>query len=78
VPLLYMLKTQEEPLELIFPRRAPINASPQGMEGGFEEPLPPSLRGVAMAQVLLDVGNHPGVEHALAEVVASQQEARFS
>jgi hypothetical protein len=38
------------------------------VEGGFEEPLPPSLRGVAMAQVLLDVGNHPGAEHALAMV----------
>jgi hypothetical protein len=38
------------------------------MEGGFEEPLPPSLWGIATAQLLWDVGNHPGVDQALTMV----------
>jgi hypothetical protein len=61
-----MFKTQEEPLELIFPRKGPIDTRPQGMDGGIEEPLPPSLRGFAIARVLFDVGDHTGVENALA------------
>ena len=63
-----MFKPQEEPLELIFPRKGPIDTRPQGMDGGIEEPLPPSLRGFAMARVLCDIRDHTGVEHALAVV----------
>jgi hypothetical protein len=63
-----MFKTQEEQLELIFPRKGPSDTRPQGMDGGIEEPLPPSLRGFAMARVRFDVGDHAGGANARAIV----------
>jgi len=68
VPLVNMRNTQEEPPELIFPRNGPIDTRPHGVDGGIEEPLPPSLRGFTIARVLVDRGDHTGVEHALAIV----------
>jgi hypothetical protein len=66
--LLNMFKTQEEPLELIFPSECPINASPQGMDGGIEEPLASSLGALAVAGILFDVGDHARIENAFAIV----------
>jgi hypothetical protein len=34
--LLHVFKTQEEPLERIFPRKGPIDTSPQGMNSFVE------------------------------------------
>jgi hypothetical protein len=34
--LLNALKTKEEPLEFILPRKGPVDASPQRMNGGIE------------------------------------------
>jgi hypothetical protein len=43
--LLNALKTKEEPLECILPRKGPVDASSQRMEGGIEEPFAPLLDG---------------------------------
>ena len=65
---LQVFKSQEEPLAFVFPRKCPIDASPQGMDGGIEEPLASSLSAFAVARVLFDVGNHAGIENAFAIV----------
>src|SRR5664279_6648400 len=36
------------------------------MDGGIEQPFPPTLRGLPVAQVFLDVRNEPRVEDRLA------------
>jgi hypothetical protein len=69
VPLLNTLKTKEQPLELVFPREGPIHTSSQGMDGGIEEPLAPSLASLAVAGILCDVGDHSRIENALAIVL---------
>jgi len=67
--LLKVFKPQEEPLEFILPRKGPINARPQRMDGGIEEPLAPSLGLLTVTGILCDVGNHSSIEHALAIVL---------
>lgn len=62
------LKPEEEPLECIFPRKGPIDTGPQGMTSGIEEPFPPTRWALAVAEMLCDVRDHAGVEHALAIV----------
>jgi hypothetical protein len=37
--LLQMFKPQKESLEFVLPRKSPIDARPQGMNGGIEEPF---------------------------------------
>jgi hypothetical protein len=66
--LLNMFKTQQEALELILPGECPINARPQRMDGGIEEPLAPSLGALAVPGILCDVGDHARIENALAIV----------
>src|SRR5215468_3302831 len=65
VPLLDMFKAEQQPLELIFPRKSPLDTHPQGMDGGVEEPLAPALGALAVAWVLFDVGDHSRIENAL-------------
>jgi hypothetical protein len=36
VPLLQVLKTQEQPLAFVFPRKGPINPSPYGVNNCIE------------------------------------------
>jgi hypothetical protein len=55
VPLLDALKTKQQPLEFILPRKGPINAPPQRMDGGIEESLTPALGALAVAGILCDV-----------------------
>jgi hypothetical protein len=52
VSLLQVFKPKQQPLELILPRKGPIDASPQGMDGGIEEPFAPSLGALAVAGIL--------------------------
>src|SRR5215510_1657259 len=66
--LLQAFKPKEQPHELIFPRKGPIDASPQGMDGGIEDPFTPSLGALAVAGILSDVGDHARIENALAIV----------
>ena len=66
--LLQGFKPQEEPLEFVLPRQGSIDARPQGMNGGIEESFAPSLGALAVAGILLNVGDHAGIESALAIV----------
>ena len=68
VPLLPVFKTQEQPLELILPRKGPIHTGSQCMDGGIEQTLSSSLRVLSIARILCDVGDHAGIEDALAIV----------
>ena len=43
VPLLDTFKTEQQPLELVFPRKGPFDTHPQRMDGGVEQPLAPAL-----------------------------------
>src|SRR2546430_9926689 len=66
--VLNALKTQEEPFECILPRKGSVDARPQRMEDGIEEPFAPSLGACAVAGILLDVRDHARIEHARAIV----------
>ena len=61
VPLLHRFKTQKQPLERIFPRKGPLSTGSSSMDGLIEEPRASSLRGLAVAWMLLDVGVHAGI-----------------
>jgi hypothetical protein len=69
VSLLRVFKTKEEPLEFIFPRKCPIDTSPQCMDSGIKEPLAPSLGSLAVARILFDVGDQAGIENTLSDVL---------
>jgi hypothetical protein len=69
VSLLRVFKTKEEPLEFIFPRKCPIDTSPQCMDSGIKEPLAPSLGSLAVARILCDVGDQAGIENTLSDVL---------
>src|SRR5713226_7319911 len=66
MPLLDAFKAEQHPLELVFPRKGPLNSHPQRMDGGVEQPLAPALGRLAVARILCDVGNQPRVEDRLA------------
>ena len=66
--VLNVFETQEESLELILPRKGPIDPRPQGMHGGIEEPFAPSLGALSVAGIHFDVGKHTRIENALAVV----------
>src|SRR6266853_1274961 len=46
-------------------RWIPLDAHPQGMNGGVEQAFASALRGLAVAGMLFDVGNQAGIENAL-------------
>ena len=66
--LLQVFKTKQHPLELVLPRKGPIHTGSQGMDGFVEQTLPSSLRLLSMTRILLNVGDHAGVENTLAIV----------
>src|SRR5215468_8694938 len=66
VPLLDTFKAEQKPLELIFPRKGPLDTHPQGMDDGVEEALAPTLGALAVVGVLFDVGDHPCIKNARA------------
>src|SRR4030095_14168340 len=65
VPLLDMFKSEQQPLEFIFPCKGPLDTHPQGMDGGVEQPLAPALGGLAVAGGLFDVGDHGRIHNNL-------------
>ena len=65
VALLNALKPQEEPLELIFPRKGPLDPHPQGMDGGVEAAFASALGGLAVARMLFEVGDQARIENTL-------------
>jgi hypothetical protein len=68
VPLLDTFKSEQEPLEFVLPRTGPLDPHPSRMDHGMEQPLAPTLGALAVARILWDVGNHTGIENALAIV----------
>jgi hypothetical protein len=66
VPLLDAFKSQKQPFELIFPRKGPLDTHSQSVDGFVEEPLAPTFGALAVAGILFDVGDHAGIENALA------------
>src|SRR5207249_5879522 len=60
VPLLDAFKSEQQPLEFVLPRKGPLDTHPQGMDGGVEEPLAPTLGALAVAGVLFDVADSIG------------------
>jgi hypothetical protein len=69
VPLLDVLETEQQPLEFVLPGKRSLHAIPSCMNRSIAQPLPPSLGRFAIARVLRDVRNHPGIEDDLAIVL---------
>src|SRR3989449_7514730 len=63
--LLEVFKTQQQPLELIFPGKGPFDTHPQRMDGGVEEAFAPALGRLSVARILCDVGDQARIENAL-------------
>jgi hypothetical protein len=68
VPWLDAFKAPQQPLELIFPRTGPLDTHASSMDGFVEEPLASALGALAVAGILREVGDHAGIEPALARV----------
>ena len=68
VPLLDAFKSEQQSFELIFPREGPFDTHPQRMNGFVEEAFASALGRLAVAGILWDVGDHAGIENALAVV----------
>jgi hypothetical protein len=66
VPLLDAFKSEQQPLELVFPGKGPLDPHPPGIDGGVEQPLAPTPGALAVARVFFDVGDHTGIEDRLA------------
>ena len=49
VALLEVLETEEQPREFVRPRKRPLDALPYGMDRSVEQPLAPTLGGLAVA-----------------------------
>ena len=65
VPLLDAFKSEQQPLELIFPGKGPFDTHPQRMNRGVEEPLASALGALAVARILWNVGDQARIEDAL-------------
>ena len=65
VSLLNVLKTQQQPLELIFPGKGPFDTHPQRMDGFVEEAFASALGRLSVARILCDVGDQARIEYAL-------------
>jgi hypothetical protein len=64
VSWLHVLKTQQQPLELIFPGKGPFDTHPQRMDGFVEEAFASALGRLAVARILCDVGDQARIEYA--------------
>jgi hypothetical protein len=65
VSLLHVFKTQQQPLELIFPGKGPFDTHPQRMDGFVEEAFASALGRLSVARILCDVGDQARIEYAL-------------
>jgi hypothetical protein len=64
MPLLEAFKSQQQALELVFPRKGPLDPQAERMDGGVEAPLAPALGALAVTRILKDVGEQARVENA--------------
>src|SRR5262245_11588266 len=65
MPPLDPFKAEQQSFELIFPRAGALDAHPQRMDGFVAEAFPSALRGLAVAGMLLEVGDPASLEDAL-------------
>jgi hypothetical protein len=65
VALLDAFKTPQQPLERLFPGKGPFDTHPQRMDGGIAEAFASALGRLAVARMLLDVGDQARMENAL-------------
>src|SRR5437870_5110603 len=65
MPLLDVFKTEQQPLEFVFPRKGPLHTHAQCMNHGIEQALPSTLGGLTIARILFDVRNQPCIENAV-------------
>src|SRR2546427_12666322 len=65
VPLLDAFKSEQQPLELVFPRKRPLDTHAEHMYRFIEQPLAPTLGGFAIPRILFDVGDQARIENAL-------------
>ena len=68
VPLLNAFKSEQQPLELVFPRKGPFDTYPQRMDGFVEEAFASTLDSLSVARILFDIGDQACVKNALAIV----------
>src|SRR5215510_16309322 len=66
--LLDAFKAEQQPLELVFPRKGALDTHPQRMNDFVEEAFAPALRVLAVAGILFDIGDEARIENALAIV----------
>jgi hypothetical protein len=72
MPLLDAFKSEQEPLELIFPRKGPLDSHPQHMDGFIEEAFASALWGLTVAGILFDIGDEARIENALGDCAQNQ------
>jgi hypothetical protein len=77
VSWLQVFKTQEEPLEFVFPRKGPIDTGSQGMDGGIEQPLSSLFRVLSIARILLNVWDQSSIENALPIVLGIESRVKI-
>src|SRR2546427_301123 len=58
-------KSEQQPLERIFPRKSPLDTHASRMDRRVEQPLAPTPGGVAMPPMLFEVGEHTRIEDHL-------------
>jgi hypothetical protein len=66
VSLLDTFKTEQQPLELVLPRKGPLDLYASRVDGCIAEAFASALDVLASTQILFDVRAHAGVEKALA------------
>src|SRR5215211_7074146 len=66
MPLLDTFKAKQQSFELVFPGKGRLETHPQRRAGFVEEAFASALRGLTVAGVLFDVGDHASVENTLA------------
>jgi hypothetical protein len=57
MPLLYTFKSEQQPFELIFPRKGALDTHPQRMDRCVEEAFASALRRLAVAGIFFDIGD---------------------
>ena len=65
MPLLEAFKSEQQPFELIFPRKGALDVHPQRMDGFVEEAFTSALGSLSVAGILFDIGDQASIENAL-------------
>ena len=68
VPLLEPFKAEQQSLELVFPRKRPLDAHASCVDGRVTEAFAPSLGGLTVEGMLLALGEQAGIKNTRAMV----------